>query len=359
MDSVQYPFFRNAFMSKPIFHASIEGAQHGAKGLDEFLQFAKQSGAAGAQPCNFMLESAEDGTAFKSVQDINDTFDKHGLQLDGISGHCPFWVHTSAWTGTKSGHPFIHGPNQNRSPSELEKFYEDYCLRLMDLCSELGVRIIPMFWGVAFGWELATGYPWGFWAGSDFDLLKEGQDRFVEKTAKLRAHASSLNIRLAHEIHPGTAAVCADDFNFLVDICDNDKCLGVNADPSHCWEGESWEDRFLKVGSRVIGCHVKNFRIRPGVPLRKMESDWRNRGMQFTDLATGDLNLTRYAETMLRIGYAKRYCEVMGTDTAPLVVESESAYRDLDACSADGIAWVRDNLCFPVADGSFEDGMGA
>jgi hypothetical protein len=43
-----FPFHRNALMSKPIFHASIEGAQHGSKGLDEFLQFAKRSGAAGA-----------------------------------------------------------------------------------------------------------------------------------------------------------------------------------------------------------------------------------------------------------------------------------------------------------------------
>ena len=48
----------------------------------------------------------------------------------------------------------------------------------------------------------------------------------------------------------------------------------------------------------------------------------------------------------------------VGTNTAPLVVEAESAYRDLDAASADGIAYVRDRLCFPLAQGSFEDGMG-
>ena len=49
----------------------------------------------------------------------------------------------------------------------------------------------------------------------------------------------------------------------------------------------------------------------------------------------------------------------MGAKTAPLIVEAESAFRDLDATSANGIAYVRDNLCFPVAGGSFEDGMGA
>ena len=163
-------------MAKTIFHSSIEGAQHGPKGLENFLAFAKQSGAGGAQPSNYMLEASEDGTSFKSAQEIRDCFEKNGLKIDGISAHCPFWVHTSAWTGTKSGHPFIHGPNQSKSPSELEQWYEDYCLKLMDLTAELGVKIMPMFWGVAFGWELATGYPWGFWAGPRFDLMEEGKE---------------------------------------------------------------------------------------------------------------------------------------------------------------------------------------
>ena len=345
-------------MAKPIFHSSLEGAQHGGKTLDEFLAFAKGAGAAGAQPSNYAFESDQPGQ-FKSASEIKETFAKHAMKLDGISAHCPFWVHTSAWTGTKSGHPFIHEPNLNMGASELESWYEDYLLRLMDLAAELDVKIMPMFWGVAFGWELATGYPWGFWSGPGFDLMKSGQERFVEKTAKLRAHANSLGIFLAHEIHPGTAASCADEFNMLVDICDGDKCLAVNADPSHCWEGEHWEDRFLKVGSRVYGCHVKNYTIRNGVPLRKMEGDWKHRAMQFTDLGSGDLNMVRYAEVMMKIGYAQRYCEVMGTDTAPLIVEAESNFRDGDATSVDGIAYVRDNLCFEVAEGSFEDAMGA
>lgn len=340
-----------------IFHSSIEGAQHGPKGLDNFLAFAKEAGAAGAQPSNYMLESEEG--KFKSAQEIKDAFEKNELKIDGISGHCAFWVHTSAWTGTKSGHPFIHGGNQDKSPEELEQWYEDYCLRLMDTCAEIGVKILPMFWGVAFGWELASGYPWGFWAGPGFDLMAEGKERFVNKTAKLRKHANDLGIYLAHEIHPGTAAMCADDFNLLVDICDGDKCLTVNADPSHCWEGEDWETRFEKVGSRVYGCHVKNFTVHNSIPTRNMEGNWLKRGMQFTDLATGDLNMTRYAELMIKVGYAKRYCEVMGTKSAPLVVEAESNYRDGDATSVDGIQYVRDNLCFPVAQGSFEDAMGA
>lgn len=346
-------------MAKPLFHSSIEGAQHGPKGLTDFLAFAKASGASGAQPSNYMLEASEDGARFKTAAEIRSEFEQHDLKMDGISAHCPFWVHTSAWTGTKSGHPFIHGPNQDKSPDDLESFYEDYILRLMDLMAELNVKILPMFWGVAFGWEMATGYPWGFWSGGGFDLLQEGKDRFVEKTQRIRDHARSLDMVLAHEIHPGTGAMCADEFNMLVDICDGDACLGVNADPSHCWEGEDWETRFKKVGSRVYGCHVKNYTLHSGVPLRAMQGDWHHRGMQFTDLGTGDLNMVRYAELMMQIGYPKRYCEKMGTETAPLVVEAESNYRCGDATSADGIAWVRDNLCFDVQEGSFEDAMGA
>ncbi len=343
-------------MPQNCFHPSVEGAQHGAKSLVDFLAYAKKSGATGVQPSNYMLQ---DEKGFQSAGAIKDAFKKAGMTLDGISAHCPFWVHTSAWTGTPSIRPFIPADVAKKSPEEIEKWAEDYLLKLLDLCAELGVKIVPMFWGVAFGWELATGYPWGFWKGGDYDLVKEGQDRFVKKTAKIRQHAKKLGIYLAHEIHPGTAAMCAADFKMLVEICDGDKTLAVNADPSHCWEGEDWETRFLAVADRVYACHVKNFVIRSKVPLRLMESGWQKRAMQFVDIGSGDLNMSRYVELLIHIGYPQRYCQVMGTKTAPLIVEAESAYRDLDATSANGIQFVRDHLCFPIAAGSFEEGMGA
>ena len=343
-------------MAQSVYHPSVEGAQHGAKSLEQFLAYAKKAGATGVQPSNYMLQA---DSGFKSAKSIKQAFEKEEMILDGISAHCPTWVHTSAWTGTPSIRPFIPPDVAKQSPEKIEKWAEDYLLGLLDLAAELNIKIVPMFWGVAFGWELASGYPWGFWQGGDFDLVKEGQERFVNKTEKLRKHANSLGIFLAHEIHPGTAAMCADDFNMLVKICDDDPCLTVNADPSHCWEGEDWETRFRKVGSRVYACHVKNFVIRKNVPLRMMEPQWPGRAMQFTDLRSGDLNMARYVEMLIHIGYPQRYTRIMGTETAPLIVEAESAFRDLDATSANGIAFVRDNLCFPVASGSFEDGMGA
>jgi sugar phosphate isomerase/epimerase len=320
-------------MAKNCYHPSIEGAQHGAKNLAAFLDYAKKSGATGAQPSK--------------------------MKLDGISAHCPFWVHTTAWTGSPTVRPVLPPDVAKKSPEQIEKWAEDYLFAFLDLAAELGVKIIPMFWGVAFGWELATGYPWGFWKGPNYDLIEEGKARFVKKTAKLRDRARKLGIYLCHEIHPGTAAMCADDFNLLVKICDGDACVAVNADPSHCWEGEDWETRFRKVGDRVFACHVKNYVVRKGLPLRMMAPNWPDRAMQFVDIPSGDLNMTRYAECLIHVGYPQRYCQVMGTATAPLVVEAESAFRDLDATSANGIAFVRDNVCFPVAAGSFEDGMGA
>ncbi len=343
-------------MAQACYHPSVEGAQHGAKSLGDFLDYAKAAGAAGVQPSNYMLQN---GKKFKTAQEIKDTFAQREMKLDGISAHCPFWVHTTAWTGSPTIRPFLPADVAKKSATSVESWAEDYILRLLDLCAELGVKIVPMFWGTAFGWEVAGGYPWGFWAGSGYDLIKQGRERFVEKTRRLRTRANKLGLKLCHEIHPGTVAMCGDDFNELVKICDGDPCLAVNADPSHCWEGEDWETRFRKVGDRVFACHVKNFSIRPGLPLRRMAPNWPDRAMQFTDLATGDLNLTRYAELLVNIGYPRRYCQAMGCKTAPLIVEAESAYRDLDATSANGIAFVRDNLCFPLAAGSFEEGMGA
>src|SRR5271165_3297752 len=211
-------------MAQACFHPSIEGAQHGAKSLAAFLDYAKISGTTGAQPSNYMLQ---DGAKFKSPAEIKEAFASRGLTFDGISAHCPFWVHTTAWTESPTVRPFLPPAVAKKSAAAIEKWSEDYLLRLLDLAAELKVKVVPMFWGVAFGWELATGYPWGFWKGGDYDLLAEGRERFAKKTEKLRSRANQLGIYLAHEIHPGTAAMCADDFLMLVESCDGDKCLTV------------------------------------------------------------------------------------------------------------------------------------
>src|SRR5690348_16874279 len=108
-----------------VYHPSIEGAQHGAKSLAEFLAYAKRSGASGAQPSNFMLNS---GDGLKSAKEIKDAFMNEGLALDGVSAHCPFWVHTTAWTGSPTIRPFIPEEVSKKSPAEIEAWAEDYLL---------------------------------------------------------------------------------------------------------------------------------------------------------------------------------------------------------------------------------------
>ena len=70
-------------MAENCFHPSIEGAQHGAKSLVQFLEYAKKSGAAGAQPSNFMLQSEK---GLKSAKEIKDAFAKAKLRSLSLLG---------------------------------------------------------------------------------------------------------------------------------------------------------------------------------------------------------------------------------------------------------------------------------
>ena len=130
-------------MAQTCFHPSIEGAQHGAKSLTDFLDYAKTSGASGAQPSNYMLQ---DGAKFKSAAEIKQAFTSRDMNFDGISAHCPFWVHTTAWTESPTVRPFLPPDVAKKSAAEVEKWSEGYVLRLLDLAAALNVRILPMFW---------------------------------------------------------------------------------------------------------------------------------------------------------------------------------------------------------------------
>lgn len=339
------------------FESALEGAQHGDKPLAKLAAFCHASGFAAMQPSNYHFVKPDGAVMTKT--EVGDALGDTPVRIIGISGHCPVWVAGTAWTGSPTIRPFIPEKLHRAGVDEIEQWGVDSTLRTLDLCAALGIKVMPMFWGTLYGWEVATGYPWGFFAGPGYDLIKEGDDRFVAKTKRIRDHARGLGISLAHEIHPGTAAMTADDFLRLVQLCDGDSCLGVNADPSHCWEGESWETRFLKVGKYITGVHVKDHLIRPGFPLRGMCANWKDRGMQFCRLGHGQIDLVRYAQIMHQVGYAERYCKAHGVKKAPLVGEAEDAYVHLDVASSSSAGYINEKLCVPYAGRSFEDGMGA
>ncbi len=343
-----------------VFHPSIELVQHGGKSLAEALTYAKKIGVTGVQLSHFHLFP---DSKWLDVQSIQQAMETAGIQrLDGISAHCLLWVHGTAWTGSPSIRQFIPKSLWTESTDAIERWAEERILELLDLSAELGNKVIPMFWGLYHGLEIGSGYPWGMWNLPKKDLMKEGDERFVTKTLGIRQRARDLEISLAHEIHPGTAAMCADDFLSLVDLVDDDECMGVNADPSHCWEGEDYETRFSKVASYVTACHVKDFIRVPGRALRSMQSNWGYRGMQFTRLGEGEVNLSRYAQLMVEINYPQRYRDIQGlaaNQTVPLVGEAESAHYELDEVSAHATEFIRDTLCVGYTTQSFEEGMKA
>src|ERR1041385_8559591 len=108
-------------MANACYHPSIEGAQHGAKSLAQFLDYAKKSGATGAQPSNYMLQGDK---GLKSAREIKAAFARAKMTLDGVSSHCPFWVHTTAWTGSPTIRPFIPADVAKQSASEIEEWAE-------------------------------------------------------------------------------------------------------------------------------------------------------------------------------------------------------------------------------------------
>lgn len=352
-----------------LFHASLEGAQHGGKDLATFAAFTKAAGGLGIQPSNFQLQDGEGNLL--SAATIRGILEEQEMRLDGISAHCPFWVHGAAPFKTKSIRNFVPAHVARMSVEEIVQWEEDYICHLLDLCKELGVGAVAMFWGPYLGLELASGYPWGMWSYMPkkpeeqdlaYDLVEEGLESFVKCTDTIRCHARALKIALAHEIHPGTAAQCADDFLMLHEACDEDWVLGVNADCSHCWDGEDFRTRFELLGDLVVMNHVKDHRMVRGRSRRSMKSKWAERGMRFTMLGRGDLDLYDYVALLMEIGYPKRYRDLFGLPedaSVPLVSEAEDNIPDLDFAAAAGVRYIAENLCFPAAKGSFEDEMGA
>ena len=159
-----------------------------------------------------------------------------------------------------------------KSPAQIEKWAEDYILRLAgslrrtrreDRADVLGRGV----W-LGSGHRLSV----GLLEGRRLRFHQRRQGTFCEEDGQdPRSTPTSSASSSATKFIPAPRPCRADDFNMLVEACDGDKCLGVNADPSHCWEGEDWETRFRKVGARIYACHVKNYVVRPGLPLRMME----------------------------------------------------------------------------------------
>lgn len=338
------------------------------KTLEAVARYATDCGARSLMVSNYLLHGPGHGEdcriVFRSPGEIRQVLSAAGIVAPTISAHCAGYAHLSARWGLEYAEKFVPEAVLARGANFVESWSEDYILGLLETGAAAGIRIYGWFWGLWGHPVLHSGYPWVFgWER----MMAEGLARFRDKTARIRARANELGCHLAHEIHPGTGAICARDFALLLLATDYDRSLCVWGDPSHCWAGENWTRRFTSpfVAPRVIGSHAKNFKLLDGASTLMISEDWPHRGHQFCGHGEGEVNLESYAKMLLAIGAGDRFCAINGGDVMPLYSEAEDSILPLTApaphllgaCSA-GIRWVNDHLTgMSMTTATFTDGM--
>jgi sugar phosphate isomerase/epimerase len=336
--------------------------------LEAVAQYATGCGAKSLMISNYLLHGPGHGDngkiVFRDATELRQLLSAAGIVAPTISAHCAAYAHLSARWGTEYAASFVPPDVAAQGTQYIEDWSEEYLLGLLEAGSAMGIHIFGWFWGLWGHPVLHSGYPWFF--GWD-NLMAEGLNRFRDKTARIRARAKELGVYLAHEIHPGTGAICSRDFGLLLMAADYDPSLCVWGDPSHCWAGESWTARFSSpfVAARIVGSHAKNFKFLEGASTLMISEDWSRRGHQFCSHGEGEVNLVSYAKLLLSLGVGERFCAITGGEVMPMYSEAEDSILPLTApaphllgaCSA-GIRWVNDHLSgMSRTSATFTDGM--
>lgn len=336
--------------------------------LEGVAKYATGCGAKSLMISNYLLHAPGHGEngriVFRKPEELKQVLKAAGIVSPTISAHCAAYAHLSAKWGLEYADKFVPESVAAKGAQYVEDWSEEYLIGMLETGAASGIHIFGWFWGLWGHPVLHSGYPWVF--GWD-DMLAKGLDRFRDKTARIRAKANQLGAYLAHEIHPGTGAVCARDFAMLLMATDYDRSLCVWGDPSHCWAGETWTRRFTSpfVAPRVVGSHAKNFKFLEGASTLMISEDWPQRGHQFCGHGEGEVNLVSYAKMLLAIGAGDRFCAINGGDVMPLYSEAEDSILPLiapspnllGACS-DGIKWVNEHLTgMSQTFATFTDGM--
>ena len=339
------------------------------KTIEGVGQYARDCGARSMMISNYLMEGPGHGEncriVFRDPQEVRQVVAELGMVSPAISAHCAAYAHLSAKWGLEYAEKFVPGAVLARGAQYVEDWSSDYLVGLLDAGVAAGIRIYGWFWGLWGHPVLHSGYPWVF--GWD-KMMADGLDRFRIKTARIREQANRLGAFLAHEIHPGTGAICSRDFGLLLMATDYDPSLCVWGDPSHCWAGEKWTQRFTSpfVAPRVVGSHAKNFKYLDGASTLMISEDWAQRGHQFCGHGEGEVNLESYTKMLLAIGAGDRFCAIMGGRVMPMYSEAEDSILPLiapspgllGACSA-GIRWVNDHLTgISLTTATFTDTMG-
>lgn len=336
--------------------------------LEAVAKYAVDSGSRSVMISNYLLNGPGHGDnariVFRDPKEIRQILDDLGIVAPTISAHCAAYAHLSAKWGPEFSEKFVPPAVLGRGAAYVESWSEEYLIGLLEAGTAAGIHIFGWFWGLWGNPVLHSGYPWIF--GWD-SMMSDGLKRFTSVTAKVRTRANQLGAYLAHELHPGTGAICSRDFGLLLLATDYDRSLCVWGDPSHCWAGENWTRRFTSpiVAPRVVGSHVKNFKYLDGASTLMISEDWLQRGHQFCGHGEGEVNLESYAKMLLAIGVGERFCAIQGGDIMPLFSEAEDSILPLTAPSPDllgacssGIKWVNEHLAgMSLTSATFTDAM--
>jgi sugar phosphate isomerase/epimerase len=336
--------------------------------LEAVGKYATESGARSMMISNYLMNGPGHGEnckiVFRNPKEVRQVLGGLGLVAPAISAHCAAFAHLSAKWGLEYAEKFVPASVLAKGAQYVENWSEEYLIGLLETGTAAGIHIYGWFWGLWGNPVLHSGYPWVF--GWDA-MMAAGLERFRVATAKVRAKANKLGAYLAQELHPGTGAICSRDFGLLLIATDYDKCLCVWGDPSHCWAGERWTQRFTSpfVAPRVVGSHAKNFKYLEGASALMISEDWTQRGHQFCGHGEGEVNLESYTKMLLAIGAGDRFCSIMGGDVMPMYSEAEDSILPLTApapnllgaCSA-GIKWVNEHLAgMSLTTATFTDAM--
>ncbi len=358
-------YLSGMFAEKPCYHSSREGAQFGDQTLEQFAADSKEYGAAGIHPCYHMLLE-EDGVTIKSAADIKGPHERHELKEDGWSAHVLFWALLMAKRCPKEIRQFLPEVAwKGKTPEEVQAWVEAQIEKLADRAVECGVHQFGMFWPDCYEGSAGKRYRWGMMDWKDkskvepsgsYDYVAEALDMFANGTEKVRKILNDRNLVACHEVHLGSMASCIQEYRAMQRICDNDPCLRNIGDPSHCWLKELWSRRYGKAKDGGIGeetdvAHWKNFKFIDGKPLLVASGDWNDSGVVFAGLEdpNGEVDMVGYGELLYQCGYPHRYCLANKTETAPAIVEAERHVASRFVTSKNGIVYVNQKICIPMA----------
>ncbi len=373
-----------------LWHPSLELGQHSGGDIEDVLQYAVDKGCVSVQPSANMFWDADWNLKYTADEvrrllekyplraDMAEKYEWAGythLMIDGISFHCPQWVHDSVHTGSKMIRPFLPSNRWSYTAADNRTWIASKLKATYDLAYDLGLRVNPTFYGLCGGFELAAGYLWTQfqWDGEGeagtgaYDLLEESADNFRTWNLPMLDHLWARGMLSTHETHYNTLASSAVALNYYIDAVEGHPALCGNADKSHCDEQENYLQRLCGLfptpfgWTRWVDNHFKNFWISQGVPLFAPQQDWLRRGKYFSRLAFGNLNMVDVAYKLQACGQPQMWL-AMHTHTpfltCPAKAEAEDPALKLSWVSGDGVAFVNENICLPLAAEPFDKNMG-